>query len=176
MLSYYCVPGCRFVPMMSKRFFAVASLLAFLNTGVQASENLLREADFGKVGRPGSAWQVAADKSGVVESTKAADGKTPALHLKAAAVTQQATFGEGLFELTVEACGQGELVLSISGAGERSQMLGKNWGTHGYLFQAGSGTKTVAIRAVLDGAVTVAAIRPAAAADRCNRRRLDRPA
>ena len=71
------------------------------------------------------------------------------------------TLGVGLYELTVEARGQGELLLGISDAGERSQMLADKWGTYGYLFEAASGTKTVTIRAVREGTVTAAAIRPA---------------
>lgn len=142
-------------------YLAVWCVLAGTAVLACGSENVLRDANFGDIGRAGSAWQVVADKEGKAEPAKSADGKTSAAGLKAAAMVQKVTLGEGLFELTVDARGQGELVLGISDAGERSQMLGKEWGTYGYLFQAGGGTKTVTIRAALDGTVTAAAIHPA---------------
>ena len=135
-------------------FFVCAAALAC------ASENLLREANFDKLQSPGSAWEAIVDKAGKAEPAKAADGKTSAVCVKAAAITQQVALPEGLFELTVRARGQGELLLRVSGAGERSQMLSKDWGTYGYLFQANAGVHTARIRVLQDGIVTNAAIRP----------------
>ncbi len=68
---------------------------------------------------------------GTAGPAKAADGKTPAARLKAVAMTQQVTLDGGLYELTVDARGQGELLLGISTVGERAQMLAKDWGTYG---------------------------------------------
>jgi hypothetical protein len=138
-------------------------LLAATAASACGAENMLRDANFGRLGRADSAWQVAAQEKGKAEPARAADGKTPAVRLKAAATVEQVTLGGGLYELTVDARGHGELLLGVSDAGERSQVLGEKWGTYGYLFEAGSGTKTVTIRAVREGTVTAAAIRLATA-------------
>ena len=147
-------------------FLAACCFLAASAAWACGSENMLRDANFDRLGRAGSAWQVVAQENSKAEPAKAADGKTPAARLKAAAMTQQVTLGGGLYELTVDARGQGELLLGISEVGERAQMLAKDWGTYGYLFEAASGTKTVTIRAVREGTVTAAAIRPATAAQK----------
>ena len=147
-------------------FLAACCFLAASAAWACGSENMLRDANFDRLGRAGSAWQVVAQENSKAEPAKAADGKTPAARLKAAAMTQQVTLGGGLYELTVDARGQGELLMGISEVGERAQMLAKDWGTYGYLFEAASGTKTVTIRAVREGTVTAAAIRPATAAQK----------
>ena len=146
---------------MNRRILILAGLCCLATASLLFAEGLLRDSDFSIAGCPDSSWQLAVDKGGQAEPATAADGKTPALHVKAAALTQQVTLPEGLFELTVEARGQGELLLSVSGAGERSQMLGKDWGTYGYLFQTEAGERTVTIRVAVDGTLTSAAIRPA---------------
>lgn len=123
--------------------------------------NRLIDANFATTNGDGAAWAIITGKGGSGEPAMAGDGKSPALQLKNATAAQAVTLPAGLFELTVQARGQGELLLSVSGAGERSQLLGKDWGTYGYLFETDAGERAVTLRVTVDGTLAAAAIRPA---------------
>ena len=129
--------------------------------GVKA-ENLLKDPGFAAVGQPGAAWQtVLADKASAAEPIKATDGSVAGLRLKNAQATQTVTLPEGLFELTVTAKGQSELLLKVAGAGERTQALNKDDGVFGYLFQAVPGATAVSVGVSVDGTLTKAELQPA---------------
>ncbi|HEY3416444.1 MAG TPA: hypothetical protein VGM23_06125, partial [Armatimonadota bacterium] len=138
-----------------------ACLLGLIGASASAA-NLLRDGQFATMKADGGAWTVVLQpKTGALaEPAKAADGAA-ALRLKAAAITQPATLTAGLYELTVQAKGQGELTLAAEGSGERVQMLGKEWGTYGYLFEAKAGAVTVKISAAGDGIISAPALQPA---------------
>jgi hypothetical protein len=96
-------------------------------------------------------------EGGVVEAA-AGPGEAKALHLKAAAVTQLVELAAGLYEITVQARGQGELALKVTDAGARYQNLTKDWGAYGYLFETAGGMVTLTVGVSGDGTVTAASL------------------
>jgi hypothetical protein len=74
---------------------------------------------------------------------------------------QTVTLPDGLFELTVEARGQGQLLLRATGLGERTQSLSPEGGTYGYLFEATAGETKIVVGVTGAATVTGAALLPA---------------
>ncbi|MDD5708212.1 MAG: hypothetical protein PHR35_20015, partial [Kiritimatiellae bacterium] len=146
---------------MTKRMPILVALCWVMATSLLSAEGLLRDAGFHSIGETNSAWQVAVAKGGGVEPDKGADGTNVTLRVKAAALTQPVTLPAGLFELTVQARGKGELLLKVSDAGERAQTLGKDLGTYGYLFETAAGERAVTLHVAVEGNLTEAALRPA---------------
>ena len=148
------------LPLMNKILLPL-TFCCLIATPLLAAD-LIQDPNLSTVGKPGSSWQVTADKDGKVEPTVAADGKAPALHLAAAQINQTVPLPAGDYELTVQAHGSGELLLVANG--ERSQMLGKDWGTYGYLFHSAGGGINVSIGVAVDGTIASATILPATVA------------
>ncbi|MDD5708643.1 MAG: hypothetical protein PHR35_22225, partial [Kiritimatiellae bacterium] len=146
---------------MTKRMPILIGMCWVTAVSLLSAEDLLRDAGFRSVGETNSVWRVAIDKGGHVEPDKAANGTNAALRVKAAALTQPVTLPAGLFELTVQGRGKGELLLKVSDGGERSQLLGKELGTYGYLFETAAGERAVTLRVAVDGTLTDAALRQA---------------
>lgn len=147
---------------MKQTFLVTALCLSLLVTAqALASENLLQDPDFSNVGPTGDTWQVVANEGGKTDPAGAIAGQASSLHIKAATLTQQVTLPEGLFELTVEASGKGDLILGVEGDSDRMQTLGKIPGLYGYLFHVDAGAHAVTIHIPMEGTVTNAAIQPA---------------
>ncbi|MHB9026456.1 MAG: hypothetical protein ACYC7E_20150 [Armatimonadota bacterium] len=144
-------------------YFLTSILLSILPA---AAENLLRDGALAEYGQANNAWVLVTDARAkvqpVVEAAKGPNG-TGALRLRAAVISQQLTLPAGLYELTVQARGQGELMLAAEGIGERAQLLGNDWGTYGYLFEAKAGTASMRIGISVDGVISAATLQPATA-------------
>ncbi len=135
-------------------------LLAGLVVSSAAAQNLLNSPDFSSLGPNEAAWTPQVREGGVAEAALGPEG-AKALHLKNAAVSQAVQLAAGLYEITVQAKGQGELALKASDAGARYQSLGKDWATFGYLFETVGGMVTLTVDVSGDGTVTTASLLPA---------------
>lgn len=135
-------------------------LILTLAATVVSAQNLLRSPDFSGLGPNEAVWSVSVQEGGVAEAADGPDGQQ-AVRLKAAAVTQSVQLAPGLYELTVQATGQGELTLRAADAGARYQTLGKEWATYGYLFETAGGVVALSVEVAGEGLVTAASLLPA---------------
>lgn len=139
---------------------ATILLLLLLALGAASAQNLLKSPDFASLGANEAAWAPQVKDGSVAEAAAGPEGQK-ALHLKAASVDQVVNLPAGIYEITAQAKGQGELAFKAQNAGARYQNLGKDWATYGYLFETAGGMTTLTVGVADDGFVAAASLLPA---------------
>lgn len=140
---------------------AVALCIAVAGTAaeVPAEEPLLVDRGFQTLADRSSPWRLEPDAAGELARVDGFEG--PVLHLRDGAVSQVVTLEAGLYEVAAIGRGSGELSLVVSDIGERTQPLGGDRGTYGYLFECPAGRFTVTARVRGEAWLRACAMRPA---------------